>query len=422
MFYQYKYKNGLTAIISPLTGTKAVTVLVLVKVGSRSEEKKYNGIAHFTEHLMFKGTTRRPSTLKISQELDAIGADYNAFTGKEYTGYYIKTDSKYLNLSLDILADILQNSLLAEKEIEREKGVIIEEINMYEDAPMMMLEDEFDACAFPNSQLGRNIAGNKETVNAFTRKDFVNFINRYYTAANMLVVISGNVDQISAHKYIEKFFRYLKKGRVNKINKIKIRQNQPKILLKEKQTEQMHMALGFVAGINHRSAATLPLKIANVAFGGNMSSRLFINIRERQGLCYYVRSRVNTYHDVGSFVVYAGLDKHRLEQAISLIIKEYKKIKIQGITKNEFSKAKDFIFGKTVLSLEDSSQVAQWYADRWLNGQKIETPEDYLKRLEKVSLSSIKTALQQIINIKRLNLSIIGKIKDKRGLTKFISF
>lgn len=422
MFYTFKYKNGLTAIISPQIGTKATTVLVAVKVGSRFESSKYNGIAHFTEHLMFKGTKRRPSTLLISRELDSIGADYNAFTSKEYTGYYIKADAKHLPLSLDILADMLNNSLLSVSEIEREKGVIVEEINMYEDAPMMMLEDEFDACAYPNSQLGRNIAGTKETVNSFTRKDFVNFIERYYTASNMLVVIAGKVDELTAPKYIEKLFKQTKKGSVGKFNKVKIKQNKPKVLVKEKQTEQIHLALGFAANINHRSSATLPLKIANVAFGGNMSSRLFINIRERQGLCYYVRSRINTYHDTGSLVVYAGLDKNRLEQAVGLIIKEYKKIKTQGITNSEFNKAKDYIRGKTVLALEDSSQVAQWYADRWLSGQKIETPEKYLDRLEKITLADIRKALKQVINNQKLNLAIIGQVTDKKNLNKYISF
>lgn len=422
MFYTYKYKNGLTSIISPQIGTNATTVLVAVKVGSRFEPSKYNGIAHFTEHLMFKGTKSRPSTLLISRELDSIGADFNAFTGKEYTGYYIKADAKHLFFTLDILADMLNNSLLAEQEIEREKGVIVEEINMYEDAPMMMLEDEFDACAYPESQLGRNIAGTKETVNSFSRKDFVKFIERYYTAANMLVVIAGKVDQLSAQKYIAKLFRQTKKGKVGQANKVKIKQNKPKILLKEKKTEQMHLALGFVANINHRSTTTLPLKIANVAFGGNMSSRLFINIRERQGLCYYVRSRVNTYYDTGSLVVYAGLDKTRLQKAIGLIVKEYKKIKSQGITNSEFIKAKDFIRGKTVLALEDSSQIAQWYADRWLSGQKIETPEKYLTRLETVKLQDVQAALQQTINTKKLNLAIIGDAIDKKNLNKFLSF
>lgn len=422
MFYSYKYNNGLTAIISPQLGTKAATVLIAVKVGSRFEPNKYNGIAHFTEHLMFKGTKRRPSTLLISRELDSIGADYNAFTGKEYTGYYIKADARHLSLSLDILADMLNNSLFSEQEIAREKGVIVEEINMYEDAPMMMLEDEFDACAYPASQLGRNIAGTKETVNSFTRKDFINFIERYYTASNMLVVIAGKVDQLAAQEYIEKLFRHTKKGTESKFKKIKIQQKKAKILVKDKQTEQIHLALGFTANINHRSPVVLPLKIANIAFGGNMSSRLFINIRERQGLCYYVRSRVNTYHDTGSFVVYAGLDKNRLEQAVGLIIKEYKKIKAQGITKSEFNKAKDFIRGKTVLALEDSSQVAQWYADRWLSGHKIETPEQYLDRLEKINLTDIHQALKQVINKQKLNLAIIGQIADKRNLNKYISF
>ncbi len=422
MFYTYKYNNGLTAIISPQVGTDAVTVLVMVKVGSRYETKSFNGIAHFTEHLLFKGTKKRPSTLLISQELDSIGADYNAFTGKEYTGYYIKSAAKNLTLCLDILSDMLSNSLFAAQEINREKGVIIEEINMYEDAPMMMLEDEFDYSAYPDSQLGRNIAGTKESVSALVRDDFIKFTKRYYTANNMLVVITGQVDQDLVQKQIGQMFNRIKTGQVKPPSKVISKQAKPKIYNKEKNTEQIHLALGFLANINHRSPQTLPLKIASVAFGGNMSSRLFINIRERQGMCYYIRSRVNTYFDTGSLVVYAGLDKTRLNQAVKLIIAEFKKLKSQGISKNEFNKAKDYIQGKTILALEDSSQIAQWYADRWLNQQNIETPEQYFKRLQKITLAEVNTALNKVIQINKLNLAIIGQSIDKSKLNKLLSF
>jgi len=422
MFQQVKYKNGLTSVISPLAGTKAVTVLVAVRVGSRYETDRTNGLAHFTEHMMFKGTTRRPSTLKISRELDSIGADYNAFTGKEYTCYYIKTDAQYLVLALDILADMLQYSLFAKKEIEREKGVIIEEINMYEDAPMMILEDVFDESAFPQSQLGKNIAGSKDTVSAFKKEDFIKFFHRYYTAKNMLVVVAGHIDQPSVTRQVEKFFGQIKPGKKGNFKKNIIRQNKAKVFLKEKPTEQIHMALGFVGDIKHNSIHTLPLKIANVAFGGNMSSRLFINIREREGLGYYIRSQVNSFADNGTWAVYAGLDKDRLLQAVSLITKEFVSLKKRGLSSVEFDKAKNYIHGKSILAFEDSSRIAQWYADRWLDNLPLETPLQYLAKVKDVKLSSARSAWQRIIDSHRLNLAVVGGGLSKENLFKLINF
>lgn len=421
MFETFSYPNGLQSVISTQSGTSAVTVLVMVKVGSRFENKKINGIAHFTEHLMFKGTTRRPSTLKISRELDAVGADYNAFTAKEFTGYYIKTDAKHLKLSLDMLADMLLNSKLDPKEIEREKGVIIEEINMYEDAPMMLLDDVFDMAAYPGSNLGRNVAGSKTTVSSFRRNDFVNFIKKYYIATNMLVAISGNVDIKQAHTLVEKFFKKSKSGKKDSAPIYKIVQTKPRVYVKPKATEQIHLALGYVNNINHKSKGLLALKVANVVFGGNMSSRLFINIREREGLCYYIRSRINTYIDVGNFTVFAGLDKSRIHPAVKLILKEFNKLKTHGITADEFSKAKEYIRGKTILALEDSANIAQWYADRWLNNEKFETPEQYLRKLDLLKISEIKTALQSTMKQTYLNLAVIGEDIKEQSLLKIIS-
>jgi predicted Zn-dependent peptidase len=421
MFEAFSYPNGLKAVVSKQLGTKAVTVLVMVKVGSRFENKNLNGIAHFTEHLMFKGTKRRPSTFKISRELDSIGADYNAFTSKEFTGYYIKTDSKHLSLALDMLADMLQNSKLDSKEITREKGVIIEEINMYEDAPMMLLDDIFDLAAYPGSQLGRNVAGSKKTVNSFTRVDFVNFIKKYYVANNMLVAVSGNIEISSTQEIIQKFFKNLKIAKIKPPRAYHLSQSKPRVYIKHKQTEQIHLALGYVSNINHKSKALLPLKVANVVFGGNMSSRLFINIREREGLCYYIRSRLNTYIDVSNFTVFAGLDKSRINSAVKLILKEFNKLKTLGISKDEFFKAKEYIRGKTVLALEDSANIAQWYADRWLNNESLETPERYLQRMDALKITEVQAALRIVMKPAFLNLAVIGQDIEEQSLLHIIS-
>ncbi len=422
MFERFKYKNGLQAIISPLESTKAVTVLVMVRVGSRNEKKSINGIAHFTEHLMFKGTKRRPNTLAISKELDAIGADYNAFTSKEYTGYYIKVNSSHLNIAIDMLSDMMLNSKFDTGEIEKEKGVIVEEINMYEDAPMMMIDDLFDKLAYQDSQLAWEVLGSPKTVNDMKRNNFLGFKNDFYNPNNMLISIAGDIkNSEEVSKLIEKYFiKNSKKNKNNNYQKYILNQSGPQVFIKKKDTKQVHLALGYVNNINYQSNDLLPLKLASIAFGGNMSSRLFINIREKRGLCYYIRSRVNTFQDVGNFSVQAGLDKDRIDLAISLIIKEMKKLSDQGITVSELKKAGEYFKGKMILALEDSANIAQWYAEKWLFAKKLNTPEDIIKKIDSITLTEVNKVLKKIIRKNYLNLALIGDFNDAERFKKLI--
>ncbi len=424
MYSKLKFANGLKVIINPQKSTAAATILVMVKVGSRYESKSLAGIAHFTEHMMFKGTKKRPDTLSISQELDSIGADYNAFTSKEYTGYYIKAQARQLPLAIDILSDMISNSKFDEVEIEREKGVIIEEINMYEDSPMMMLDDVFDGLAYKGSSLSRDVAGSKKTVASLNRDNFIKFIGNYYKPDNILVSISGQVDVDKTAKLLDRKFKAFKGklGAPKEYNRFNIRQQNPRSIIKKKKTEQVHLALGFVNKVNYRSKSLLPLQLASIVLGGNMSSRLFINIREREGLCYYIRSKVNTLADGCNFTVYAGLDKSRLAKAIGLIMKELSKLKKRGITGKELAKAKEYLQGKLILGLEDSAQVAQWYAEKWLLANKIETPEEFLTRLRAVKRTEVNRALAQIVKEKCLNLALIGNFKDIRLLKNLLHF
>lgn len=424
MYSKLQLVNGLKIVINPQPSTAAATILVMVPVGSRFERKSIAGLSHFTEHMMFKGTKKRPDTLSISQELDSIGADYNAFTAKEYTGYYIKAQASQLPLAIDILSDMLRNSKFDANEIEREKRVIIEEINMYEDNPMMILDDVFDSLAYKGNTLARDVAGSKETIATMTKDDFVKFVGDYYMPDNMLVSISGQVDVDKVARLLERKFK-ARKGKVGfpkEFNKFTIRQNKPRVYIKKKKTEQVHLALGFVNRVGYRSKILLPLQLANIVLGGNMSSRLFINIREREGLCYYIRSKINTFADGSNFTIYAGLDKSRLEKAIELIMKELTKLKERGITSKEVKKVKEYVQGKLILSLEDSAHVSQWYAEKWLLNKKIETPEEFLARLKNIKQVEVNRALKLVLKENFLNLVLIGNLKDTRPFRNLLHF
>jgi len=421
MFKKFKLKNGLRIIVAPLHETEAVTVLVLVKVGSRYEIKRINGVSHFVEHLMFKGTKKRPTTLDISKELDGVGADYNAFTAKDYTGYYIKANHEKIELALDILSDILYNSKFEDQEIARERGVIIEEINMYEDNPMMYMEDFFEQTVYGDNSLGWQISGPKQVIQKISRKNIFDYYKKYYQPANMLVAVSGKVDK-TVTNLIKKYFEAGEPSGSGKLlyKKIIFKQKKPQVKIKHKQTEQVQLALGFPA-YSYFDEKLYPLYLLSVILGGNMSSRLFISIREKKGLCYFIRSAVNVYQDTGNLMIQAGLDKTRIKEAIKEILGELQKVKKGGVTANELRKAKDFIKGKLILDLESSDHVASWLAKQELLKEKILTPSDQIKRLEKVTLQQVKGVANEIVKNKKINLSLIGpykKVDDFRRLLK----
>ncbi|MBU0963904.1 insulinase family protein [Patescibacteria group bacterium] len=411
MFKKTKLKNGLKVILSPLQETKAVTVLVLVKVGSRYETRKINGASHFVEHLMFKGTKKRPTALSITKELDGVGADYNAFTSKDHTGYYIKVNHEHMQLALDILSDMIFNSTFSDKEIERERGVIIEEINMYEDNPMMFLEDLFEETVYGGHPLGWNISGPKEVIRKVTRQDLFNYYKKHYRPYNILVSVAGRIDG-KILSLVDKYFNVQKvAGQMEKYQSIKVRQQQPQIKLKNKKTEQVQLALGFPA-YSYFDKQLYSLYLLSVILGGNMSSRLFTSIREQKGLCYFIRAGVSVYEDTGHLMIQAGLDKLRLKIAIKEILNELKKVRQDGVTADELHKAKEFLKGKFILDLEACDHVASWLAKQELLRKRILTPSQQIKKIESITQSGIKQAAREIIKTKKINLSLIGPFKN----------
>lgn len=413
-------KNGLKFLTVPHQGTKAVAVLVLVKVGSRHEIAKNNGVSHFIEHLMFKGTEKRPSTQILSQELDKIGAEFNAFTGKDHTGYYIKAEAGKIDIALDVLSDILFHSVFAKQEIEKERGVIVEEINMYEDTPMIycgeMLEELLFGAQHP---LGRLISGPKKVIKNINRADILNYKEKFYLPANMIVAVAGKMDKNMEKKVRYYFSHKTLQKKVPSFKKFHDQQKSKRIIIKFKETEQVHLALG-VPGLSFFSKDLPAINLLSIILGGNMSSRLFINIRERMGLCYYIKSSHDMYEDIGILDIQAGLDKNRAYEALTAILKELDKIILNGITKEELTKAQDYLAGKIALDLEESLAIGSWYAKEKMFLNDLKTPEQKLKEYKQVRQSDIQRVAKKIFKNHKLNLSIIGPYKNENKFLKIL--
>lgn len=421
IYKRLKFKNGLRIILAPMAETKAVTVLILFKVGSRYEKKEINGISHFIEHMMFKGTKKRPTTLDISKELDGVGAEYNAFTAKDHTGYYIKLNYEKLALALDILSDILYNSKFDNQEIEREKQVIVEEINMYEDNPLMYIGDLFEQTLYGHQSLGWLISGQKDGVKKIIRSKILDYQKKYYQPVNMLIGVAGRFDR-DILKLIKKYFQLeIPSQPPSSFRKIKIIQKKPQLKLNFKETEQVNVCLGFPS-YSYFDERIYPLYLLSVILGGNMSSRLFISIRERRGLAYFIRSSVNIYQDTGNLVIQAGLDKKRLNEAIFAILDELKKIKKEKVDNLELTKAKEYLKGKLILELESSENVTSWLSRQELLMNKILTPQAQIRKLDKVSSDDIQKVAKDVIKESKINLAMIGPYKEPEKFKKLLKF
>ena len=414
--------NGLRVITVPLANVESVTVMVAVKAGSRYESRQEMGLSHFLEHMAFKGTKKRPSALAISTEIDSVGGEFNASTGKESTVYYIKTAAKHVELSLDMLSDMLNNSLLKTEEIEREKGVICEEINMYNDTPMAKVGLVYEKLLYGDTPMGWSIAGEKDIVQKFDRINFIDYIKRLYSANNMCVVVSGNPEAVgNTQKIINSKFKIQITNQIqnSKFKTVTESQKKPAIEIFYKDTDQAHLCLG-VRTFSRHDRRRYALDVLATILGGGMSSRLFIEVRERRGLAYYVRTGTDEYDDVGNLTTQAGVKVEKLEEAVETIWKEYQKLKRPGLscTKGqafqgcELRKAKDFLKGHFVLGMENSREVAGFYAGSELLEKEIKTPDEEMGSIEAVTISDVLSVAQEIFQPKNLNLAVVGPFKS----------
>lgn len=420
-YHTKRLANGTQLVLAPLHETKAVTVLILYRIGSRYEPQSLNGCSHFIEHLMFKGTKKRPSTLLISKELDGVGAEYNAFTSKDHTGYYIKLAADELPLALDILEDMLYHSLFLQKEIDRERQVVIEEINMYEDNPTMQIDDIFEQAFYPNHPLGRSIAGPREVIRSVTRQRLLAFRDRFYLPSNMLVACAGRFESQAMQATLTKLFgRAPASRRAPRFSPFTRRALPLRLKVKHKETEQTHLMLGF-PGYSYFHPDYYPLALLSLILGGTMSSRLFISIRERQGLCYMIRSGVTVYEDTGNVAIQAGLDTSRLKPALTAILREVERMRATPVRREELHRAKEYFRGKLVLELEDSESLANWVGKQQLLVGKIETPDAKLARINRVTIEDIQRVARAALRFDRMALALIGKEKEATAFRRMVS-
>jgi len=423
LFNQTKLSNGLRVVTVPMADNPAVTVLVMVETGSKYETKEINGLSHFLEHMVFKGTPKRPTAMDISKELESLGAHYNAFTSQEYTGYYAKVSKQHIDIALDVVSDIYLNPLLDEKEIQKEKGVIVEEIRMYKDMPHRNIRDLYMSLVYGDQPAGWNIAGTEDTVNSFKRDDFIKYRSEHYVSERTIVVVSGSIDEKEILEKIGKAFADI--PQTKSIEKVKVNddQNKPNLLLHFKETDQAHLILG-VRTFDSKSKYDETLSVLSTMLGGGMSSRLFHKLRDEMGVGYYIHASHDAYTDHGLFNISAGVDTKRIEEVIEVLIKECKKIIDEDISEEELKKVKDCISGSFVLGLETSDSRAEYCASNLIMKGKIESPDEEISKINKVTVKDIKDLAKMIFVDEKLNLAIIGPYKDEdRGrFEKLLTF
>lgn len=414
-----KLRNGLQLLFVPMKEQRTTTVLVLVETGSKYETKETNGLAHFLEHMCFKGTTRRPNSQIISNELDSLGAEYNAFTGQEYTGYYTKVAAKQFPKALDLVADVYCNPLLKEEEIEREKGVIADEINMYEDVPMRKVGDIFMDVLYGDQPAGWSILGKKEVIRTFTRKDFLNYRKAHYVPEATTIVVSGNFDEKKAEQLIKQRFNDFIAGKKKGKKKVNDKQDAPHLKLQYKESDQTHLILGFRSfPIKHKNNSAL--MVMSAILGGGMSSRLFQKIRNELGLGYYVHASNDASTDHGVFAASAGVANTRIDEVIPAILIEFARLRDELVSDEELQKVKDMIAGRLVLGLESSDELGQFYGFQQILKNEMLTPEEVIKKMNAVTVKDIRTLAKKIFVEKHLNLAMIGPWKDEERFLRLL--
>ncbi len=424
MHTTFTLPNGVRVVLAPLKDTQTVTAIALFGVGSRFETKELNGSSHFIEHLMFKGTEKRPNSLAISKELDAVGAEYNAYTGKDHTGYYVKVNYEQLSLALDVVSDMLFHSKFDQEEMEREKKVIVEEIHMYRDNPMMYVDNLLEQIMFAPSSLGWDIAGDAETVLAFDRDAVIQYKLSHYRPENTVVGIAGNFDIEKAREEVQKLFSQFPDAPAgSSLPKYEpfaqIISSSSRVLTHFKETEQVQIALGWY-GRKYLHPDSYALSVLSNILGGTMSSRLFISVRERLGLCYYIRATHQPYQDTGNFYIQAGLDKNRIKEAIPAILKEIENIKREGITDSELQRAKDNTKGRMAIQLEDSENMVSWYSTQEILTGNMLTPEEKLAKIYAVTGEDVKRVAHEIFQDSAMHLAVIGPYHDSKDFEELL--
>lgn len=416
-YAQQDFPQGLKQVTIPMPGVKSVTALLVVKAGTRSESPTTNGISHFLEHMVFKGTQKYPTALSVSTAVDEVGAEFNAFTGKEYTGFYVKAAAQQVERALDVVCQLVFRPRLPKQELEVERGVILEEIRMYEDQPMWQVGKEFEALLYSGTALGWLTVGKPENIKRLSLEAFQEYRGRFYHPDRMVLALAGNPQAVKSPKVRRVMTRYLARtepGSRLKEDQFVFGQQAPALRVIEKKTEQAHLCLGvraYAKGDERRYTAAV---LAGV-LGGGMSSRLFQEIREKRGLAYYVKASVQAFSDNGYLVMQAGTEPKNAREVITVALAEFAKIQAGKFTVKELTKAKEYLKGQFILSLEDSQAVADLYGEDLLLEGKVRTPAQILEATNQVTKQAVQKVAKEIFVDSGLNLAIISpRIKESQ--------
>jgi predicted Zn-dependent peptidase len=414
--------NGVRVVTGPMSGVRSASLIFYYGVGSRYEQGKIAGVSHFLEHMLFKGTERRPDPMMVAAELEGVGGILNAATGRESTNYWCKVPSTHFGLAYDVLADILRNSVIDQTELEKERSVIFEEIRSIEDSPEDLVHDVIDEVVWGDDPVGRNIAGTEETVGAISREAMVDFWRRNYRPERLVVAAGGDIRHEEVVALTEEHFGDLRPDLPgDEYSAAAVTQRASRVRIVERETEQAHLCVAMPA-LPYSTERRYVQGTIEAILSSGMSSRLFQEIREKRGLVYSVYGYFRPYEDVGQGVVYAGTDLDRIEETIGAIVEEFRKLRDDGVPEEELRRTKDLRQGRLLMGLEDSKSVASWVGSQELTYGEIRTPEEVMAKIEAVTAAEVKALAEELFQAERMNLAVIGPYGDEKPFADLLQF
>ena len=418
MYTRAVLENGLRIITSTMPESRSVCLVILVGAGSCYESEEEAGVSHFAEHLFFKGTHRRPTSKEISQDIEGVGGIMNGGTDKELTIFWCKVAGPHFSVALDVLSDLLLNSRFDNKEIERERGVINEEIKMDLDLPQQRVHALTDELLWPEQPLGHEVIGYKETVSSITRKKLLDHVARRYLPNNTVLSIAGDIHHEEVLAQIAPLFSKWAAGEFVTGYVTNDNQTQARLRIEPRDIEQAHLCLA-VHGFSHSHPQRFAIDLLSTALGGGMSSRLFTEIRDRRGLAYDIQSYTEHFLNSGAFTVYAGVAPDKIETTVAAVLDEISDIK-QGITASELTRAKELSKGRLYLRLEDSRNVALWHGGQEILLRQILSMDDVVAIVDAITLDELKAVAEEVLTKSGLNLAITGPIKEEKALRQLL--
>lgn len=419
-YHLSKLSNHLQVLTVPMRDRASAAVAIWVRVGGRYEPKRLSGVSHFLEHMLFKGTRKR-NARQIKADVEGVGGVLNAFTAEEATCYFAKLLTRHFPRAVEVLSDMVREATIPVHEFERERHVILEEIKMYRDQPAQYVHELIGELLWPDQALGRPLAGTAETVSALSRREMFDYKKRYYQTQNVLLSVSGEVSHAEVLDLAQKYFPARERAAGSRFEQARTRQERPRLQFVEKDTEQTHFVIGFL-GFSKKDPRRYALGALSVLLGGNMSSRLFEEVREKRGLAYEIRSSVGHYQDTGALNISAGTENKKAAVTLEVVMRELEKLVRKPVGKEELRRAKDYFVSQFLMGLEDTLDHALWVGEKLLYGEELPSRDQIIRQIEKVAPEDVREAAREIFRAKRINLALIGPLKEKEreGIKRFL--